>query len=70
MRNGSEEEKATCRSVLYTSLEVGLRLIHPFMPFISEELYQRLPQNSTCKRASIMISPYPEAQQVFNKKLV
>jgi valyl-tRNA synthetase len=32
------------RECLYTCLDIGLRLISPIMPFISEELYQRLPR--------------------------
>merc|ERR1719187_1502417 len=34
----------TARNVLYVCLDSGLRLISPFMPFISEELFQRLPR--------------------------
>jgi valyl-tRNA synthetase len=40
---------------LVTTLETTLRLLHPFMPFITEELWQRLPHAG----ASIMIAPYP-----------
>jgi valyl-tRNA synthetase len=40
---------------LVTTLETTLRLLHPFMPFITEELWQRLPHEGT----SIMIAPYP-----------
>ena len=48
------------RELLYTCLDVGLRLIHPFMPFISEELYQRLPRRQPDSDApSICITPYP-----------
>jgi valyl-tRNA synthetase len=39
------------------TLETTLRLLHPFMPFISEELWQRLPH----KEESIMIAPFPKA---------
>src|SRR5712692_2168506 len=38
-------------------LETTLRLLHPFMPFITEEVWQRLPH----KGESIMIAPYPKA---------
>lgn len=48
------------REVLYTCLDAGLRLIHPFMPFISEELYQRLPRRRPEHDApSICVTPYP-----------
>ncbi len=40
---------------LVTTLETTLRLLHPFMPFITEELWQRLPQAGP----SIMIASYP-----------
>ena len=32
----TEAEKSAARSTLYTCLDIGLKLIHPFMPFISE----------------------------------
>lgn len=55
--NGSADAKAAARQTLFTCLDTGLRLISPFMPFISEELYQRLPRNDNIK--SICIAPYP-----------
>lgn len=51
----------TAQNVLYTCLDVGLRLISPFMPFISEELYQRLPRRLQSDQPSICVTPYPEA---------
>ncbi|HYE92644.1 MAG TPA: class I tRNA ligase family protein, partial [Terriglobales bacterium] len=42
---------------LVTVLEETLRLLHPLMPFITEEIWQRLPHEG----ASIMIAPYPHA---------
>lgn len=44
----------------YTCLDHGLRLIHPFMPFISEELFQRLPRRVPDAPPSICVTPYPE----------
>merc|ERR1712106_598910 len=46
----------TARTVLYTCLDSGLRLISPFMPFISEELFQRLPRWSSKEPPSIMVT--------------
>ncbi|NWF77362.1 MAG: valine--tRNA ligase, partial [Chloroflexi bacterium] len=47
---------------LANTLEKALRLLHPFMPFITEELWQSLKQRLPDKSqmpASIMIAPYP-----------
>ena len=43
-------------------LETTLRLLHPFMPFITEEIWQRLPKGRTAP-ASIMIARYPRPQK-------
>lgn len=45
-----------CQNVLAYVLVGTLKLLHPFMPFITEEIYQSLPHD--CE--SIMISSYPE----------
>ncbi|WAR22740.1 SYVC-like protein [Mya arenaria] len=60
---GSDAEaKVVCQDVLYTCLDVGLRLLHPFMPFVTEELYQRLPRRSDSVPPSICVTPYPVPQ--------
>jgi valyl-tRNA synthetase len=49
---------------LANTLEKSLRLLHPFMPFVTEELWQSLKQRLPDKGqmpASIMIAPYPVA---------
>jgi valyl-tRNA synthetase len=51
------ERQETARYVLWTVLEQLLRLLHPFMPFITEEIWQALPGGKTA--ASIMLTPYP-----------
>lgn len=48
--------KKTAGYLLIKILESYLRLLHPFMPFISEEIWQSIPHDGE----SIMISPYPE----------
>lgn len=51
----------TSRDVLYYALEQGLKMLHPMMPFITEELYHRLPRADTsCE--SICIASYPELE--------
>ena len=45
------------QGVLVKVLSAVLRLLHPFMPFITEEIWQKLPGAA----GSIMVAPYPEA---------
>ncbi|RVE54378.1 hypothetical protein evm_000863 [Chilo suppressalis] len=55
---GSESEKEAARRTLYTALEFGLKLLSPFMPFLTEELFQRLPRKKdSCP--SICVASYP-----------
>lgn len=57
--------------VLHTCLDVGLRALHPFMPFVTEELWQRLARRKN-DEVSIMISPYPSIEETAvwkNEKL-
>jgi valyl-tRNA synthetase len=51
--------------VLVHVLETSLRLLHPFMPFVTEELWQRLRPHLPPDRRedSIMIAPYPSAEE-------
>ena len=53
----------TARHVLYSCLDGGLRLISPFMPYISEELFQRLPRWDGSEPPSIMVTPFPKAAE-------
>ena len=53
------EENRTAQSVLAYVLIGTLKLLHPFMPFITEEIYGALPHNGDAE--SIMIAKYPEA---------
>jgi len=57
----NQSTRFAAQATLYTVIEQFLRLSHPFMPFVTEELWQRLPNRSSLtKIESIMISPYPE----------
>ncbi len=54
--------------ILVYVLEKALRLLHPFMPFITEELWQSIKNgsdNASLKVDSIMIANYPEADKAF-----
>jgi valyl-tRNA synthetase len=47
------------RAVLVHVLETALRLLHPMMPFITEEIWQRVPRSDT-QLKTIMLAPYPQ----------
>jgi valyl-tRNA synthetase len=49
------ERRLATQHALVTTLEATLRLLHPFMPFITEEIWQRLPHAGD----SVMVAPYP-----------
>jgi len=49
--------RRAARRRLREVLETALRLLHPFMPFITEELWQRLPHEGE----TICLAPYPTA---------
>ncbi|WP_422447310.1 valine--tRNA ligase [Thermoanaerobacterium sp. DL9XJH110] len=53
---GDEEAKQRTRAVLWTTLERALKLLHPFMPFITEEIWQNIPHLGK----SIMVSDWPK----------
>ncbi len=55
-----EDAVATWRN-LFAAFEYALRLLHPFMPFITEELWHRLPQNAGAKSISLQRFPTPRA---------
>ncbi|SPQ19727.1 144596a7-ce23-44ea-9b4d-a63bfe5c8a9c [Thermothielavioides terrestris] len=60
LSDGTPQEQQSVQQTLYRTLDVALRLMHPFMPFITEELWQRLPRAKDDAVPSIMLAPYPE----------
>jgi len=57
-RHGTEADQQRAKRVLLEVLDRSLRLLHPFMPFITEEIWQQLPKASGAPQ-SIMITLYP-----------
>ncbi|XP_047134563.1 valine--tRNA ligase isoform X1 [Hydra vulgaris] len=56
---GNDENQKVCsQNVLYKCLDNGLRLLSPFMPYLTEELYQRLPHQKGSPE-SICVASYP-----------
>lgn len=62
-----EQEKESFQKVLFFTLERILRLLHPFMPFITEEIWQKL-REAACDGstwpASLMLTAWPEDRQL------
>ncbi|HLJ74484.1 MAG TPA: valine--tRNA ligase, partial [Thermoanaerobaculia bacterium] len=60
-KHGTETDKQSAKRVLLEVLDRSLRLLHPFMPFITEEIWQKL-----CGvEPSIMVAPYPIPEEVL-----
>ncbi|KAG5646787.1 hypothetical protein DXG03_002164 [Asterophora parasitica] len=59
------ETRKSAQQTLYTCLDHGLRLLHPIMPFVTEELWQRLPRRPNDATPSIMVSAFPVHDAAF-----
>jgi valyl-tRNA synthetase len=62
-RHGEEQQK-NAKRVLLEVLDRSLRLLHPFMPFVTEEIWQKLGGIEP----SIMVSPYPIPEEVLEDR--
>ena len=60
IRSGDGPSKYAAQASFYIVLEAGYCLLHPMMPFVTEELWQRLPRSGSSAGAkSISLAPYP-----------
>ncbi|OAG27457.1 valine--tRNA ligase [Thermodesulfatator autotrophicus] len=64
--NEGGEARKLAQNVLLEVLETSLRLLHPFMPFVTEEIWQALPHEGE----SIMVAPYPKPVKEFEDESV
>ncbi|KAF9990633.1 hypothetical protein BGZ75_000831 [Mortierella antarctica] len=55
----SKENKPRLFKVLQTCFDASLRMMHPFMPFVTEELWQRMLPKTASETTSIMTSSFP-----------
>ena len=60
-KHGSEDDRHLAKRVLLEVLDRSLRLLHPFMPFVTEEIWLKLGG----VEPSIMVAPYPISEEVL-----
>ncbi len=54
--------KQTTRSILVYTLDQILRLLHPIMPFVTEEIWEKIPHQGE----SLVVAEYPVVHEEFN----
>ena len=59
--HGTDEEKDLSISILMDVLEKAMRLMHPFLSFVTEEIYSRLPN----KKGELISQEYPKVDEKF-----
>ncbi|HLQ75300.1 MAG TPA: valine--tRNA ligase [Alloiococcus sp.] len=64
LSEGTENQKETAKSVLAYVLNAILRLLHPFMPFVTENIWEHVPHDGD----SIMTAPYPTVDEKYTNQ--
>ena len=62
LNSDDENKKATVKKVLLYVLKDMISLLHPFMPFITEEIYKQLPN----KKDMLIVESWPQVRDDFN----
>jgi valyl-tRNA synthetase len=71
LQDGNLEQQRGTRKTLVSTLEKLLRLVHPFMPFITEEIWQRVAPLTGNHDDSIMLQSYPKTDsQLINNTAI
>jgi len=66
LQSSSPERRRGTRRILVATLESLLRLLHPLMPFITEEIWQRVGARAGTTGRSIMTQPFPVADPALS----
>lgn len=64
----NKDARWAAQATLWVSMETGLRLLHPMMPFVTEELWHRLPGRGTLGAAepeTIMLAEFPVCVEAY-----
>ncbi|HTQ81554.1 MAG TPA: class I tRNA ligase family protein, partial [Thermoanaerobaculia bacterium] len=67
---GGEAPRPRVAEVLLSVLDRSLRLLHPVMPFLTEEVWQRLPGHEAIHPETICLAPYPEREPAWEDAAV
>ena len=62
--HGTDEEKNVQVSIIMDVLEISMRMMHPFLSFLTEEIYQKLPNH----KGDVISALYPEAKPEWEDK--
>ncbi|KAG8127787.1 hypothetical protein E2320_014674 [Naja naja] len=64
LRTGDPVRLLSTQQTLYNCVDLALRLLSPFMPFLTEELWQRLPKTHLESSPSICVARYPSREHL------
>ncbi|CAM4560974.1 valine--tRNA ligase, mitochondrial isoform X1 [Lepidochelys kempii] len=64
LRSKDQSRILQTHQTLLSCADLGLRLLSPFMPYLAEELWQRLPKPDADSAPSICVARYPSAEQL------
>ena len=64
----NKDKRWAAQASLWVAIEAGLRILHPMMPFVTEELWQRLPGRGTLgdsEPETIMLAKFPQCNEAY-----